>query len=69
MSEYHTSVLLDESVSALVGSQTESTLMPHSAEAGTQPQFFHAYQNLAVCSHSTAIWMPSATVLTTRVLH
>ena len=54
MSEYHTPVMLDESVSAL-------TPMPLSEAVATLPNFFHAYTMARASSPSIVTGMPSGT--------
>ena len=61
MSEYHTPVMLDESVSALV-----ITPMPLSEAVATLPNFFHAYTMARASSPSIVTGMPSGTPRTIR---
>ncbi len=58
MSEYHTPVMLDESVSAL-------TPMPLSEAVATLPNFFHAYTMARASSPSIVTGTPCATRRTT----
>ena len=80
MSEYHTPVMLDESVSALVtnpdgvyadatfggGGHTAVTPMPLSEAVATLPNFFHAYTMARASSPSIVTGMPSGTPRTIR---
>ena len=56
MSEYHTPVMLDESV----------TPMPLSEAVATLPNFFHAYTMARASSPSIVTGMPSGTPRTIR---
>ena len=67
MSEYHTPVMLDESVSASLSIPTAFTPMPPSEAVATPPNFFHAYTMARASSPSIVTGTPCAMRRTTDV--